>query len=419
MLFQRDPLGDLQEQMAINTLLASSPPPEAGGTLSSALQHKVTNLISVNIAAAVAHQRSLADAALYSMLQNVSCLQIHSSVANSQLARHTIEEALSDSVVVTQTKSGINTLTVGAKTDHADYEQNDKVETTCKEGAPSPIEADEQEEVAAFLLSSLALTNRPIITSEQEAMELATLTSEEQAEILSDTFGDFCNVSSHHKKRARLAHDPNSVAFHLRQMLLEVEAIPKTNKLALLEALSKGQKEHFSYERLEKFLRCEGMNAKLAAQRLVNYWEGRKKVFGDDKYLLPMTLSEALKDDLVALDCCVYTLLPYPDRSGRQILFMDPHRHSRKGYTSESMLRAIWYVSEVTAQHNKDNSSAIVQCCWFQNASLFDYDLKVFDRWAHFLSNCWPIKLAANHLCCPSAVVNRVVIPYDCSHVRK
>jgi hypothetical protein len=46
-------------------------------------------------------------------------------------------------------------------------------------------------------------------------------------------------------------------------MLLEVEAIPITNKLALLEALSKGQKEHFSYERLEKFLRCEGMNAKV------------------------------------------------------------------------------------------------------------------------------------------------------------
>jgi hypothetical protein len=278
MLFQRDPLGDLQEQMAINTLLASSPPPEAGGTLSSALQHKVTNLISVNIAAAVAHQRSLADAALYSMLQNVSCLQIHSSVANSQLARHTIEEALSDSVVVTQTKSGINTLTVGAKTDHADYEQNDKVETTCKEGAPSPIEADEQEEVAAFLLSSLALTNRPIITSEQEAMELATLTSEEQAEILSDTFGDFCNVSSHHKKRARLAHDPNSVAFHLRQMLLEVEAIPKTNKLALLEALSKGQKEHFSYERLEKFLRCEGMNAKVRVNFVIPFLQTSKSL---------------------------------------------------------------------------------------------------------------------------------------------
>ena len=55
-----------------------------------------------------------------------------------------------------------------------------------------------------------------------------------------------------------------------------------------------------------------------------------------------------------------------------------------------SKLRAIWYVSEVTAQHNKDNSSAIVQCCWFQNASLFDYDLKVrlFLLWLLPVSCC-------------------------------
>ena len=51
-----------------------------------------------------------------------------------------------------------------------------------------------------------------------------------------------------------------------------------------------------------------------------------------------MTLSEALKEDLVALDTCVYTLLPHRDLSGRQILYMEPHRHSRKGYTSESMV---------------------------------------------------------------------------------
>lgn len=80
----------------------------------------------------------------------------------------------------------------------------------------------------------------------------------------------------------------------------------------------------------------------LAAQRFVNYWEGRRQVFGDDKYLLSMTLAEALKDDLVALDSCVYTLLPYPDRSGRQILYMEPHRHSRKGYDSESMVNRLF-----------------------------------------------------------------------------
>lgn len=121
-----------------------------------------------------------------------------------------------------------------------------------------------------------------------------------------------------------------------------------------------------------------------------------------------MKLGEILKDDdLVALNSCVYILLPN-DASGRTVLYMEPHRHSRQGYSSESMLRAVWYVAEKAAEQNTDISGGVVQCCWFQNASLFDYDLLVFDRWAYFLSNCWPIKLLSNHLCCPTPSVKIV-----------
>lgn len=82
-------------------------------------------------------------------------------------------------------------------------------------------------------------------------------------------------------------------------------------------------------------------------------------------------------------------------------------------------LRAIWYVAEVAAQENTDISGGIVQVCWFNNASIFDYDLTVFDRWAFFLSSCWPIKLLTNHLCCPTAVVNRIVKPIVHTFVSK
>lgn len=61
-------------------------------------------------------------------------------------------------------------------------------------------------------------------------------------------------------------------------------------------------------------------------------------MFGEDKYLLRMRLGEALKDDVAALRKGVYTLLPYPDMSGRQILFMEPKYHTRSGYSSESMV---------------------------------------------------------------------------------
>jgi hypothetical protein len=72
----------------------------------------------------------------------------------------------------------------------------------------------------------------------------------------------------------------------------------------------------------------------------VNYWESRREVFGPNKFVLRMTLSEALRDDLVALQTCVVRLLPRLDESGRQLIFDDPCRHTRKGYTSDSMVRS-------------------------------------------------------------------------------
>jgi len=70
----------------------------------------------------------------------------------------------------------------------------------------------------------------------------------------------------------------------------------------------------------------------------VSYWEGRREVFGKDKFVMRMTLSEALKDDLVALEAGMYTILPHPDLSGRPLLYMEPQCHTREGYSSESMV---------------------------------------------------------------------------------
>lgn len=118
---------------------------------------------------------------------------------------------------------------------------------------------------------------------------------------------------------------------------------------------------------------------------------------------MKMTLGEALKGDVVALNTCILTMLPN-DASGRIVLYLEPHRHTRQGYTSDSMMRAIWYVAEKAAQDNTDIAGGIVQLVWCRNASLFDYDMKCIDGWASYLSNCWPIKLLANHICCPTAI---------------
>ena len=77
----------------------------------------------------------------------------------------------------------------------------------------------------------------------------------------------------------------------------------------------------------------------LGAQRFVNYWESRREVFGPEKFLMRMTLSEALRDDLDAIESGVLCLLPHLDSSGRQLVFFEPHRRSGELYSSESLVR--------------------------------------------------------------------------------
>jgi hypothetical protein len=78
----------------------------------------------------------------------------------------------------------------------------------------------------------------------------------------------------------------------------------------------------------------------------VDYWKSRQEVFGPDKFVLRMTLSEALCDDLAAVETCVFRPLPHLDASGRQLLLAELCRHTREGYTSESMVRSVvWSMS--------------------------------------------------------------------------
>lgn len=51
-----------------------------------------------------------------------------------------------------------------------------------------------------------------------------------------------------------------------------------------------------------------------------------------------MTLSGALSDDLAAMETGMFQILPRLDLSGRALLFVDSHRNTRRGYSSESMV---------------------------------------------------------------------------------
>jgi hypothetical protein len=57
--------------------------------------------------------------------------------------------------------------------------------------------------------------------------------------------------------------DRKSIEFLVHQMRLELERIPENEMRALVEAQTKCGEDEFSDARLERFLRCEGMNAKV------------------------------------------------------------------------------------------------------------------------------------------------------------
>jgi hypothetical protein len=131
--------------------------------------------------------------------------------------------------------------------------------STSKAGVSAAASTDE---LSSYLLS-LLISDRPMITEEQLETERAAMTDEERVAIVTDLFGKQCAVDTHKNKKAKRDLDTNSIDFLVNQMRLEIERIPGGSKRALLEAQMKCRPDEFSDARLERFLRCEGMNAKV------------------------------------------------------------------------------------------------------------------------------------------------------------
>jgi hypothetical protein len=133
------------------------------------------------------------------------------------------------------------------------------------------VTAASNEDISDLLQFMWGYSEDNIFTEEQEAMERASLTQEERMEALSDMFGEMSLSSSsstakhyHQRKRTRRDLDTLSVMFLVNQMRVEIQEMSQDKKQALVEAQSKcHRQEEFSDDRLEQFLRFEGMNPKV------------------------------------------------------------------------------------------------------------------------------------------------------------
>jgi hypothetical protein len=190
-----------------------------------------------------AHRRYLASSALSPQLLGALAWQIRSTSAKpgQHKRRHSIGEEM-----VTELDSGYTLV------------------------APRPFAAEKdvsasEEDMSEFLLSVMTsdIEDKPKITEEQVKLERAAMTDEEKMEALTDVLGRNCAVTIAKSKRARRDVDEITVHFLVKQMRLELERTPEHKKWAFLEAQTRCSADEFSDARLEKFLRCEGLNAKV------------------------------------------------------------------------------------------------------------------------------------------------------------
>lgn len=182
-----------------------------------------------------------------------------------------------------------------------------------------------------------------------------------------------------------------------------VENIPKKKRSTLLQAVERCPElldEGFKL----KFLRCECFNEKRAARRYVKYWDRRLQVFGPEKAFLPLTLDGALKDDEVALSVGFMTLNKRKHESGRNIIFADPAKQQFDKYSTDSMIRAIWYIFHTALEDEETQKQGVVFLCDLSKAAVNLLDHELCRVVALSVTGCIPVRLSGIHGCYPPAV---------------
>jgi hypothetical protein len=90
------------------------------------------------------------------------------------------------------------------------------------------------------------------------------------------------------------------------------------------------------------FLRATEGDCKKAAKRLVRHFSTKRRLFGDDKIVKDITLSDLDKYDMEALESGGFQVLAERDLAGRSVLY---GRYTSMRYrTIDNMLRALWYI---------------------------------------------------------------------------
>ncbi|KAL7536923.1 hypothetical protein ACHAXR_007472, partial [Thalassiosira sp. AJA248-18] len=143
----------------------------------------------------------------------------------------------------------------------------------------------------------------------------------------------------------------------------------------------------------------------LALNRIVRYWEHRRKVFGPDKFARPMTLNGAMEGRIDALKQGFLYLLPVLDEAGRAIIYssyssQDPHLNMR----AEDKIQVWWYLLHVAMEMPGVAEKGFVILSNGENFRLNNFDGKWNVAACCSGDRDFPIRWKMAHICHSNAV---------------
>lgn len=128
------------------------------------------------------------------------------------------------------------------------------------------------------------------------------------------------------------------------QLEREIQKIEKmgSNREAYDQAVQLSHTYVYNEAFRTMFLRATEGDCKKAAKRLVRHFSTKKRLFGEEKLVKDITLTDLDEYDMEALESGGFQVLAERDLAGRSVLY---GRYTSMRYrTTENMLRALWYI---------------------------------------------------------------------------
>eukprot|EP00549_Striatella_unipunctata_P023176 CAMPEP_0118707174 /NCGR_PEP_ID=MMETSP0800-20121206/21027_1 /TAXON_ID=210618 ORGANISM="Striatella unipunctata, Strain CCMP2910" /NCGR_SAMPLE_ID=MMETSP0800 /ASSEMBLY_ACC=CAM_ASM_000638 /LENGTH=340 /DNA_ID=CAMNT_0006609911 /DNA_START=55 /DNA_END=1079 /DNA_ORIENTATION=+ len=264
----------------------------------------------------------------------------------------------------------------------------------------------------------------PIFSSEEEKKERENLTAQEQEELSRSLYGKLYgnpqDDNNHNLLHQGLLQQMNRALDQISdkesfEQALEIcpDQVTDHDKTRFLRRMDGNPQVSWSSIVLFcvplAFLTAKLIHIQAAAQRLVDYWERRREVFGQDLCYLPFTQDGALHQDMVALSQGVIHILG-TDASGRSVTYVDLGSVDWTLVPPESFLRAAWYFYEVGVSQSSDQQS-IVLIMYQKHEKLSNFRRKLAKQVVDLEKLYLPIRIKGFHVCHPNRFFGDISAP--------